>query len=71
MATDHDVIRMSHTIDDIERKRTSAVRTMKDARDLLGDALEALRAGDGHVADEFVDRALIAIVAELDLQKGS
>lgn len=69
MTTEHDLIRMTHRIDDIERKRTAGVRTMIDCRDLLADALDAIRAGDTHVADEFVDRALDAITKQLASQR--
>jgi len=71
MAIDNAHIQMALTIDDLELRRTHAVRTMVDSRDLLADALDAIRAGDTHVADEFVDRALTAITAELTHQRGA
>lgn len=69
MATDPPLtaheIELVHTIDDIESRRAHMHRMLASQRFLLAGALDAIRAGDTHVADEFVDRFLAHLDAEL------
>ncbi|MEO5535831.1 MAG: hypothetical protein ABIR17_11960 [Pseudolysinimonas sp.] len=55
----------SHHADDYEALRTRVVRQLTKQADLLGDGLHALRNDSLRVADEFVDRALAAIIREV------
>jgi hypothetical protein len=64
-------IRMAHTINDIESRRAHMHRMLADQRFLLADALDAIRAGDNHVAAEFVDRFLAHVDAEIQHQRGA
>jgi hypothetical protein len=59
-------IRYSHLVDDTERQRTHALRTIRRQNDLLDDALHAIRNGSYATAEEFVERALTALTAEAD-----
>jgi hypothetical protein len=68
--TDHE-IDMVHTIDDIETRRAHMNRMLIQQRFLLAGALDAIRAGDNHVADEFVDRFLTHVDAEIAYQRGA
>lgn len=63
-------IRISHLIDDHETVRGHALRTIRDQRALLLDALDAIRAGRTAVADEFVDRAVEALGKEVEWLRG-
>jgi hypothetical protein len=60
---------MALTIDDIETKRAHMHRMLVSQRFLLRNALDAIRAGDNHVADEMVDRFLAHVDAELTYQQ--
>jgi hypothetical protein len=73
MATDLTAreISMSHTIDDIETKRAHMNGMLASQRWLLATALAAIRNGDTHVADEYVDRFLTHVDAELAYQRGA
>lgn len=62
-------IQMALTIDDIETKRAHMNRMLIQQRFLLAGALDAIRAGDNHVADEFVDRFLTHVDAEIVYQR--
>lgn len=64
-ALTHDAIRLAHVIDDYERMRTSAVRSMSSSVDLLTDALHALRNGAPNVTGEYLDRVIYALTTEL------
>jgi hypothetical protein len=61
--TIHQIL-VAHLVDDYERVRTSAVRTIDDQVLLLTDGLDALRAGDTEVTEEYLDRAITALKAE-------
>jgi hypothetical protein len=65
---DHTVIRQSHIIDDLETKRAHAHGMLVRNRQLLADALDAIRNGDAHVAEEFVDRFLTLVDHEIEYQ---
>jgi hypothetical protein len=54
----------SHAVDDFEQLRTGTVRTLRTNIWLLQDGLDALRAGRTHITDEFLERALDALIAE-------
>ncbi len=64
----------SHLVDDYEALRTQIIRKLSTQVDLLSDALYAIRNGEAGVAEEFVDRALRKIDAEVarlrDLDEG-
>lgn len=60
----------SHLMDDFEGLRTQVLRRLAPQADLLRDGLHALRAGRTGVAEEFVDRSLTALDAELARLKG-
>lgn len=62
---DDDAIRVIHLIDDHETTRTHAIRTLARQVDLLTNGLHAIRHGSPAVADEFMDRALVALTREL------
>ena len=64
-------IDMALTIDDIETRRAHMHRMLVDQRFLLAGALDAIRAGDTHVADEYVDRFLTHLDAEITHQRAS
>lgn len=54
-----------HAVDDYENLRTQVIRQLSGQVNLLNDGLHALRNGSIAVADEFVDRALVKIDAEV------
>ena len=54
-----------HAVDDYENLRTQVIRQLSGQVNLLSDGLHALRNGSIAVADEFVDRALAKIDAEV------
>jgi hypothetical protein len=54
-----------HAVDDYENLRTQIIRQLSGQVNLLHDGLHALRNGSIAVADEFIDRALSKIDAEL------
>lgn len=58
-------ISQAHLIDDIETKRTSAVRTIKSAEKLLADGLHALRNGSESVTEEYLERVIESLRAEV------
>jgi len=70
MATDltEREIDMTLIIDDIETRRAHMHRMLTGQRFLLAGALDAIRAGDNHVADEFVDRFLSHLDKEIAYQ---
>jgi hypothetical protein len=59
------VVDKSHMVDDYEALRTQIIRRLTAQVALLSDGLHAMRNGSTGVADEFVDRALTAIDAEV------
>lgn len=59
---------MALTIDDIETRRAHMHRMLSGNRWLLATALDAIRAGDNHIADEYVDRFLTELDAEITHQ---
>ena len=61
-------IQMALTIDDVETRRAHMHRMLTSNRWLLASALDAIRAGDNHVADEYVDRFLTHLDAEITHQ---
>lgn len=73
MATDPPLtdreVSMALTIELSERRRTHMYRMLTGNRQLLADALDAVRAGDNHVADEFIDRFLTHVDAEIAYQR--
>ena len=75
MATDPPLtdreIRMANLIADADAKRAHMHRMLVDQRFLLADALDAIRAGDNHVAEEFVGRFLTHVDAEIKHQRGA
>jgi hypothetical protein len=54
-----------HAVDDYENLRTQIIRQLSGQVNLLHDGLHALRNGSIAVADEFIDRALSKIDAEI------
>jgi len=58
-------ISMAHTIDDIETRRAHMHRMLTSQRFLLAGALDAIRDGNTRVADEYVDRFLAHVDAEI------
>jgi ABC-type transporter Mla subunit MlaD len=52
------IVAQSHTIDDLLTEVTRFRRHVRAQRDLLTDALHALRAGHTDVTDEFIDRVI-------------
>ena len=54
-----------NAVDDYENLRTQVIRQLSGQVNLLNDGLHALRNGSIAVADEFVDRALTKIDAEV------
>lgn len=65
------VVDKSHLMDDYEILRTQVIRRLTKQVGLLSDGLHALRNGSPQVAEEFVDRALTAIAAEVTKLKES
>ena len=61
-------IDMALTIDDVETKRAHAHRMLASQRWLLATALDAIRDGNLRVADEYVDRFLTHLDAEITHQ---
>jgi len=61
-------ISMAHTIDDIETKRAHMHGMLTRQRFLLAGALDAIRNGNTHVAEEFIDRFLVHVDTEIALQ---
>lgn len=59
-------IARSHHAADYEALRTQIVRQLDKQKLLLVDGLHAIRHGRLTVADEFVDRSLVAITREID-----
>ncbi len=59
------VVDRSHLVDDFEILRTQVIRRLSSQVDLLSDGLHALRNGSTSVAEEFLDRSLTAIEAEV------
>lgn len=59
-----------HAVDDYEVLRTQVIRLLSGQVNLLTDGLHALRNGSTSVADEFVDRVLGKIDAEVKRLKG-
>lgn len=64
------VVDKSHLTDDYEVLRTQVIRRLSTQTDLLNDGMHALRNGSTGVAEEFVDRALTAIQAEVGRLRG-
>ena len=58
-------ISMAHTIDDTETRRAHMHRMLASQRFLLTGALDAIRDGNTRVADEYVDRFLAHVDAEI------
>ena len=56
----------SHAVDDYETLRTQQVRNLARQTQLLEDGLHALRSGSGGVAEEYMERVIEALRAELD-----
>lgn len=65
------VVDKSHLMDDYESLRTRVIRRLTGQVELLDDGLHALRRGSTNVAEEFVDRALGAINAEVKRLKNT
>lgn len=59
------VVDRSHHVDDYEILRTQVIRRLAGQVELLNDGLHALRNGSAVVAEEFVERALSAILGEV------
>lgn len=59
------VVDQSHHADDYEALRTHVIRRFSPQVNLLTDGLHALRNGRTEVAEEFLDRALLAIGGEV------
>ncbi len=66
---DHRVVDKSHMASDYETLRTRIVRRLSGEVDLLTDALHALRNGASPVAEEFLDRSLLALSREVEQLK--
>jgi len=62
-------IQMALTIDAIETRRAHMHRMLTGQRFLLAGALDAIRNGDHHVADEYVNRFLAHVDAEIAYQR--
>lgn len=63
---DNRVVDKSHMADDYETLRTRIIRRLGGEIDLLTDGLHALRNGAPHVAEEFLDRSLLALTREVE-----
>lgn len=59
-------IEMLHSIDALCTQVSILRRAISDQRNLLADGLEALRRGDTHITDEFLDRAIANFGKALD-----
>lgn len=66
---DNRVVDKSHMSDDYETLRTRVIRRLGGEIDLLTDALHALRNGAAPVAEEFLDRSLLALSREVEQLK--
>ena len=66
---DNRVVDKSHMADDYETLRTRIIRRLGGEIDLLTDGLHALRNGAPTVAEEFVDRSLLALTREVEQLK--
>lgn len=66
---DNRVVDKSHMADDYETLRTRLIRRLTGEIDLLTDALHALRNGASPVAEEFLDRSLLALSREVEQLK--
>jgi len=53
-------------VDKYEKIVTADLRMLVAHRDLLTDALHALRNGSPHVTDEYIDRTLSAMTDRID-----
>lgn len=63
---DNRVVDKSHMADDYETLRTRIIRRLGGEIDLLTDGLHALRNGAPGVAEEFLDRSLLALTREVE-----
>lgn len=66
---DNRVVDKSHMTDDYETLRTRIIRRLGDEISLLTDGLHALRNGAPNVAEEFLDRSLLALTREVQQLK--
>ncbi|MFJ8046798.1 hypothetical protein [Streptomyces luteogriseus] len=66
---DNRVVDKSHMADDYETLRTRIIRRLGGEIDLLTDGLHALRNGAPDVAEEFLDRSLLALAREVEQLK--
>lgn len=66
---DNRVVDKSHMADDYETLRTRIIRRLGGEVDLLTDGLHALRNGAPNVAEEFLDRSLLALSREVEQLK--
>jgi hypothetical protein len=66
---DNRVVDKSHMANDYETLRTRVIRRLSGEIDLLTDALHALRNGASPVAEEFLDRSLLALSREVEQLK--
>lgn len=66
---DNRVVDKSHMADDYETLRTRIIRRLGGEIDLLTDGLHALRNGSTGVAEEFLDRSLLALTREVEQLK--
>lgn len=66
---DNRVVDKSHMADDYETLRTRIIRRLGGEIDLLTDGLHALRNGAPNVAEEFLDRSLLALTREIEQLK--
>lgn len=57
---------LAHTVDRYEKVVTADLRMLIYHRDLLTDALHALRNGSPHVTDEYIERTLSAMSGRID-----
>lgn len=68
---DNRVVDKSHMTDDYETLRTRIIRRLGGEIDLLTDGLHALRNGAPNVAEEFLDRSLLALTREVEQLKNA
>ena len=68
---DNRVVDKSHMADDYETLRTRTIRRLSGEIDLLTDGLHALRNGAPTVAEEFLDRSLLALTREVEQLKAA
>ncbi|MGY1453671.1 hypothetical protein [Streptomyces sp. SS8] len=66
---DSRMVDKSHLTDDYETLRTRIIRRLGGEIDLLTDGLHALRNGAPNVAEEFLDRSLLALTREVEQLK--